>query len=223
MSDSNPRQSNWETWRDQVVSAPQALEGISSGDRVFIGTACATPRTLIEALEDASAPWADLELIHFLTDGAVPVYNGKPFTRFRHRVFFVGSDTRDIVKQGKTDYVPIALSQVRHLIDIGRIPIDVALIQVSPPDGEGMCSLGVSVDLIPAALRKANRVIAEINPAMPRTCGDGRIPLGSIDRFVEVASPIIEYLHPTADEIGAQCGALRDIDPAPNSAGCKDV
>ena len=200
MTDPTIQPSRSGTWEDRAVTAQQALEGIHSGDHVFVGTACATPRTLIEALEDASAPWSDLELIHSLTDGAVPVYNGKPFTRFRHRVFFVGSDTREMVKQGKTDYVPISVSQVRHLIDIGRIPVDVALIQVSPPDGEGMCSLGVSVDLIPAALRRAKRIIAEINPAMPRTCGDSRVPLASIDRFVVVDSPVIEYLHPAAEQ-----------------------
>jgi len=200
MIDPTPQKSSPEVWENQAVTAQQALEGIGSGDHVFIGTACATPRTLILALEDATAPWSDLELIHFLTDGAVPVYNGKAFTRFRHRVFFVGSDTREMVKQGKADYVPISVSQVRHLIDIGRIPIDVALIQVSPPDDEGMCSLGVSVDLIPTALRKASRVIAEINPAMPRTRGDSRIPLASIDQFVVVDSPIIEYLHPPAEQ-----------------------
>ena len=188
------------SWKDHAVTPQQALEGTASGDRVFIGTACATPRALIGALEDAAQPWSDLELVHFLTDGAVPVYHDKPFTRFRHRVFFVGSDTRETVKQGKTDYVPISVSQVRHLIDIGRIPIDLALIQVSPPDDEGMCSLGVSVDLIPAALRQAKRIVAEINPAMPRTCGEAQIPLASIDRFVAVESPVIEYLHPPAEK-----------------------
>jgi acyl-CoA hydrolase/GNAT superfamily N-acetyltransferase len=200
MTDPLQGQPSRESWRDRAVTPEQALEGTASGDRIFIGTACATPRTLIAALEDASQPWSDLELVHFLTDGAVPIYNDKPFTRFRHRVFFVGSDTRETVKQGKIDYVPISVSQVRHLIDIGRIPIDLALIQVSPPDEDGMCSLGVSVDLIPAALRKATRVVAEINPAMPRTHGDSRIPLASIDRFVAVESPIIEYLHPPAEQ-----------------------
>ena len=200
MTETSDQPTNHGSWRDRAVTAQQALAGTASGDRVFIGTACATPRTLIEALEDASQPWSDLELVHFLTDGAVPVYNDKPFTRFRHRVFFVGSDTREMVKKGKADYVPISVSQVRHLIDIGRIPIDLALIQVSPPDEEGMCSLGVSVDLIPAALRKATRVVAEINPAMPRTCGDSRIPLTAIDRFVVVDGPIIEYLHSPAED-----------------------
>jgi acyl-CoA hydrolase len=199
MTDPIERQSIGESWKGRAVTPQQALEGTSSGDRVFIGTACATPRILIGALEDASQPWSDLELVHFLTDGVVPVYKDKPFTRFRHRVFYVGNDTRETVKEGKTDYVPISVSQVRHLIDIGRIPIDLALIQVSPPDDEGMCSLGVSVDLIPAALRRAKRIVAEINPAMPRTCGDTRIPLSSIDRFVEVDSPIIEYVHPPAE------------------------
>jgi acyl-CoA hydrolase/GNAT superfamily N-acetyltransferase len=168
-----------------VVSPQEAVAGVQSGDHVFVGTACATPRVLIRALED----WD---------------FKGGPVTRFKHKVFFVGTDTRDLIKEGKVDYIPVSISQVHRLIDTGRIPIDVAFIQVSPPDEEGQCSLGVSVDLIPAAIRRADKVIAEINPAMPRTLGDTRIAVEEIDSLVEVDTPVIEYLHPPADDVAKQ-------------------
>ena len=191
-------------WRDRLVSASEAVAGVRSGDHVFVGTACATPRELVAALEDLDAPVSDLQLVHFLTDGVVPVYKGGPSTRFRHRVFFVGSDTRAFVEKGKVDYVPVSIAQVPRLIADGRIPIDVALIQVSPPDEEGNCSLGVSVDVIPAAIGAAKTVIGEINPAMPRTQGDTGIAFDEIDYAIEVDSPVIEYLHEPADEVGKQ-------------------
>jgi acyl-CoA hydrolase/GNAT superfamily N-acetyltransferase len=158
----------------------------------------------VAALEDLDTPVSDLQLVHFLTDGVVPVYKGGPSTRFRHRVFFVGSDTRAFVEKGKVDYVPVSIAQVPRLIADGRIPIDVALIQVSPPDDDGDCSLGVSVDVIPAAIEAAKTVIAEINPNMPRTHGETSIPFGEIDCATEVDSPVIEYLHEPADEVGKQ-------------------
>jgi len=145
-----------------------------------------------------------VQLVHFLTDGAIPVFKGGPVTRFRHKVFFVGSDTRELVGKGKVEYIPISISQVHRLIDTGRIPIDVALIQVSPPDEAGRCSLGVSVDLAPAAVRKAGKVIAEVNPNMPRTLGGAWVPLDAIDALVEIDTPVIEYLHQPAGEVGEQ-------------------
>ena len=187
-----------------MVSPQEAVAGVRSGDHVFVGTACATPRVLIRALEDWETSVSDVQLVHFLTDGVVPVFKGGPVTRFKHKVFFVGTDTRDLIKEGKVDYIPVSISQVHRLIDTGRIPIDVAFIQVSPPDEEGQCSLGVSVDLIPAAIRRADKVIAEINPAMPRTLGDTRIAVEEIDSLVEVDTPVIEYLHPPADDVAKQ-------------------
>jgi acyl-CoA hydrolase/RimJ/RimL family protein N-acetyltransferase len=191
-------------WRERLVSAREAVAEVRSGDHVFVGTACATPRMLVATLEDLDTPVSDLLLVHFLTDGVVPVYKGGPSTRFRHRVFFVGSDTRAFVEKGKVDYVPVSIARVPRLIADARIPIDVALIQVSPPDEEGNCSLGVSVDIIPAAIAAAKQVIAEINPNMPRTHGESSIPFADIDYAVAVDSPVIEYLHEAADEVGKQ-------------------
>ncbi len=188
----------------KLKTPEQAVSAVKSGDRVFIGTACATPRVLIQALEGREDPLYDVKLIHFLTDGAIPIENGMPKTKFQHKVFFVGSDTREAIKQSKAEYIPISIAHVPRLIKNETIPINVAMIQVSPPDSNGFVSLGISVDIVRAAVLKAKTVIAEVNPNMPLTHGDSLIPVDRIDVFVEVNSPVIEYLHEPADTIGEQ-------------------
>jgi len=192
------------SWRERAVSAAEAVTCVRAGDHVFVGSACATPRTLVHALEERPDCPSGVQLVHFLTDGVIPRLKAGPWTRFRHRVFFVGRDVREVVPSGKVEYIPISIAQVHRLIETGRIPVDVALIQVSPPDDDGMCSLGVSVDVTLVAARHAKRIVAEINPHMPRTCGDTRIPIGDIAAVVAVEEPVIEYLHDPADAIGAQ-------------------
>jgi acyl-CoA hydrolase/GNAT superfamily N-acetyltransferase len=190
-----------------TVTASEALRlSLRPGDSVFVGTACATPRHLVAALEALDPAPPGLELLHFLTDRALPHdAQGRATTRYRHRCFFVGNDVRAAVRQGLADYVPLSLARVPGLMAIGRIPVDVALIQVSPPDAEGRVSLGVSVDVTLAAVQRARVVIAEINPAMPRTQGASTLPLGRIHHLVAVDTPVIEYLHtPLADPAMAQ-------------------
>jgi acyl-CoA hydrolase/GNAT superfamily N-acetyltransferase len=185
----------------KVCSAADAVQDIRAGDHVFVGTASATPRALVAALESRRPLPADIELLHFLTDGALPHdAAGEPTTRLRHRCFFVGSDVRMAVKRGLADYVPMSIARVPALMAIGRIPVDVALIQVSLPDAFGYVSLGVSVDIIPAAVARARIVIAEVNPAMPRSMGDSTLHVDQIHRLVPVDTPVIEYRHHAADE-----------------------
>jgi acyl-CoA hydrolase/L-amino acid N-acyltransferase YncA len=186
---------------DKLATAHEAVLHIASGAHVFVGTACATPRALVAALEALDPSPADVELVHFLTDHALPHdATGLATTRYRHRVFFVGNDTRAAVKQGLAAYVPISIARVPAMMSIGRIPVDVALIQVSLPDEFGYVSLGVSVDLIPAAVAKAKLVIAEVNPAMPRSMGDSTLHVSRIHHLVPVDTPVIEYLHRAAPE-----------------------
>jgi acyl-CoA hydrolase/RimJ/RimL family protein N-acetyltransferase len=189
-------------WRRRTVTAAEAVGAVRSGDHVYLGTACATPRTLIHALERRDEPAADVRYVHFLTDGSVPEYAQGPYTRYRHRTFFVGSDMRALAGTGKLDYIPTPASQIHRLMLTGRVPVDVAMIQVAPPDPEGRCNLGVSVDLARAAIERAATVIAEVVPAMPRTRGAAWVPIDWIDYLVEVDTPVIEYLHEPADEIG---------------------
>ena len=188
-------------WRDHLVSADEAVSIVRPGDRVFVGSACATPRSLVEALERLGRP--GVILVHFLTDhvGA----GNPPRTSYRHRVFYVGRDVRALGESGWVEYIPLALGDVPGLFRNGQIPVDVAMIQVAPPDPDGTCSLGISVDVTKAAAEAARTVIAEVNPAMPRTAGDSRIRVDRIARFVAVETPVVEYLH---DPVGEAAGQI---------------
>jgi len=180
----------------KVCGAAEAVAHVRHGEHVFIGTACATPRTLVAALEARRPVPGDVEFVHFLTDHAVPHdASGQPTTAYRHRCFFVGADMRAAVREGLAEYVPMSIARVPALIANGRIPVDVALIQVSPPDAFGYVSLGVSVDIARAAVARARLVIAEVNPAMPCTMGDSMLHVDEIDWLVPVDTPVIEYLH----------------------------
>ncbi len=181
------------------LTAAQAAGLVRHGDHVFVGSASATPRVLTAALEALEARQGDVELVHFLTDGAVPHdAQGHCISHYRHRSFFVGNDVRAAVRQGVCEYVPLSAARLPQLIANGRVKVDVAMIQVSPPDEFGWVSLGVSVDVIPAAVAKARLVLAEINPAMPRSMGDSALRMDDIDHWVPVPARLIEYHHPSA-------------------------
>lgn len=193
-------------WRDRQVSAAEAVSVVRPGDTVFVGSACATPRALVEALEKRRLP--GVVLVHFLTDR---VGTGDPLhTWYRHRVFYVGRDVRALHgiralrEAGLVEYVPLSLGDVPQLFQHGQIPLDVAMVQVAPPEPSGSCSLGISVDVTKAAALAARTVIAEVNPAMPRTAGDSRIPVDRIARFVPVETPVVEYIHEPTGEIAKQ-------------------
>ena len=188
----------------RAMSAEKAVAEIQSGERVFVGTGCATPLSLVAALEARAPTVSDVQLVHFLTTGGVARAAGKPVTAFKHRVFFVGSDTRELVRDGRAEYVPISLAQVPSLIGNGRVDVDVALIQVSSPDEHGYVSLGVSVDITRAAVEKAKVVIAEVNPRMPFTFGESFVPIARLDRVVMVDHPVTEYRHPPATGVAEQ-------------------
>jgi acyl-CoA hydrolase/GNAT superfamily N-acetyltransferase len=136
----------------------------------------------------------------FLTTSAVPQEASASGTHYRHRTFFVGSDVRALATRGQPHYVPICLEEVPSLLASGRLPIDVALLQVSPPDARGFVSLGISVDLAPAVLAVARHVIAEVNPAMPRTHGASFVHIDRFDALVSVDTPVTEYRHPPTGE-----------------------
>jgi acyl-CoA hydrolase/RimJ/RimL family protein N-acetyltransferase len=185
----------------KLVSVERALSAIRAGSRVYIGTGCAAPRTLLAQLEAMNPAPADLEFVSFVTTSALPQVEGASRTRYRHRAFFVGSEMVPLANSGQLDYVPISLEEVPRLLESGRLSIDVALLQVSPPDARGFVSLGVSVDLAPAILSVAPMVIAEVNPAMPRTYGESFVHLDRFDALVEVDTPVAEYLHPKIGEV----------------------
>lgn len=184
------------------VSADEAVGLIRAGDHVFVGSACGTPRSLVEALELRDPPPEGVVLVHSLTDH---VGAGEPLrTAYRHRVFYVGGDVRALADSGRVEYVPVSLTDVPRLFRNGLLRLDVALVQVAPPDEDGMCSLGVSVDITRDAALAARTVIAEVNHSMPRTAGESRIPLDRIDRLVAVDRPVAEYVHESADGVAEQ-------------------
>jgi acyl-CoA hydrolase/GNAT superfamily N-acetyltransferase len=190
---------------DRTLSAEQAAALVRPGNTVFIGSACATPRSLVAALEMLPLPPEDVTLVHALTDRVGRVdEQGVAHTAYRHRVFYVGSDVRDLLASGHIEYVPLSLADVPTMFTDGHLPLDVALVLVTPPDADGMCSLGVSVDVTLAAVLAATTVIAEVNPHLPRVRGDGLIPVSRIDHAVLVDTPVTEYLHDPAEGVAEQ-------------------
>lgn len=176
----------------EELTAEQAVALVEPGDRVFIGSACAVPRTLLAALEARRPAVPGVRLVHFLADGTG--------SRYPQEVFFVGSELRGRVEAGVVDYVPLSSADLPALIAGGQHRVDVALIQVAPPDAAGECSLGVSVDVTLAAALAARIVIAEINPLMPHTGPSSTIPLDRIAATVTVDGPIAEYVHQAVGE-----------------------
>src|SRR5262245_55949833 len=185
----------------RLVSADRAVSAIRAGSRIYIGTGCAAPHSLLAALEAMNPGPADLEFVSFVTTSALPQVEGASRTRYGHRAFFVGSEMRGLAGSGQLDYVPISLEEVPRLLTSRRLPIDVALLQVSPPDARGFVSLGVSVDLAPTILSVARTAVAEVNPAMPRTLGESFVHLDRFDALVKVDTPVAEYVHPEIGEI----------------------
>ncbi len=176
-----------EGWRERVATPDEALALIRPGDRVFIGTGCAAPLTLLHALEGSDHVPRGVRLIHVVLSGELPESYLRGVSSYRHELLFIGSWDRALMRAGRAEYVPVSLAEVPAMMRDGRFPIDVALVQVSPPDAEGMCSLGMSIDVTKEAVQRADRVIAEVNPALPRTHGDSRVPLSRLERLVDVS------------------------------------
>ncbi len=183
---------------------------IHGGDRIFISSGCGEPQYLIRALiryvESEPKAFFDTEILHVYSFGIAPYTDDKFKQNFRHTSFFIGSNTRDPINRGAADYTPIFLSKVPDLFYRGLIPIDVALIQTSPPDHHGYMNLGVSVDIVKAATETASLVIAQVNPQMPRVHGDGFIHLGNVDFIIPHDEPILEYRSEADDEIAQRIG-----------------
>ncbi|HEX7862766.1 MAG TPA: GNAT family N-acetyltransferase [Verrucomicrobiae bacterium] len=178
---------------NRILSPTEALLGLRSGMRVFIGSGCAAPQSLIEAMIARGGDLFDVEIVHLLTFGSAPYAAKEWLENFRHNAFFIGQNVRSAVNDGCSDYTPIHLSDVPLLIRRRRMHLDIALVQVTPPDAHGYCSLGVSVDIVKAAVENADHVIAEINPNMPRTLGDSFVHKSRISTFVQSDLPILEF------------------------------
>ncbi len=181
-----------ESYRSKVTSAAGAAAAVRSGSRVYIHPGAAEPEGLVRALIERAGDLRGVEIIHLLTLGDAGYVGPGMEPHFRHNAMFVGSNVREAVNSGRADYTPVCLSEVSSLFTSGALPIDVCLIQVSPPDEHGFCSFGVGVDCTKAAVEQAREVIAEVNTEMPRTLGDSFIHVRKIHRIVESCRPILE-------------------------------
>ena len=177
----------------KFVSAAEAVSVVHSHDRVFIHSVAATPRLLVEALVDRAHDLRGVEVVHMHTEGEAPYVRAEYAESFHHDAFFVGANVRGAVNEGRADYVPVFLSEVPGLFRKGHMPIDVAMVQVSPPDKHGFCSLGTSIDSTLSAVQTARTVIAQVNPQMPRTHGDGHIHVSRFAALVECDEPLHEH------------------------------
>jgi acyl-CoA hydrolase/RimJ/RimL family protein N-acetyltransferase len=195
---------------EKAVSEDKIFSNIHRGYRIFIGTGCGEPQYLVHALIEytRSHPkaFSDAEIFHVWTLGVAPYTDEKLKHNFRHNSFFIGNNTRDAINKGIADYTPIFLSQVPKLLYRKLIPVDVAMIQTSPPDAHGYMSLGISVDITKAAVENASTVIAQINSNMPRVHGDTFIHIDDVDFVIPHDEPILEYRTEVPDEIAQRIG-----------------
>jgi len=196
---SKSRELRERSYDEKKCSLEEALGFIKTGDHIFIGSACGEPQYLVKGLVEKADHLADNEILHVHTLGVAPYAKPRYSDRFRLNAFFVGINTRQAVAEGRADYTPVFLSELPRLISRGVIPIDVALIQVTPPDEHGFCSLGVSVEITKTAAEKAKLVIAQVNRQMPRVLGDSFIHVNDIDVIVEHDEPILELPRPEKD------------------------
>ena len=192
---------NWkEKYKEKVSTAAVAMKLVKSGNSIFIGTGCGQPQHLVNALVEYSSHIYDAHIVHLLTMGAAPYADEKFREKFKMNTFFIADNVRDALYKGIGDYTPIFLSEIPLEFETGRIPIDVAMVSVTPPDVNGLCSLGVSVDIVKSAAANARYVIAQVNSRMPRTFGDSFIHINAIDMLVPYDEDIIALPIPESNE-----------------------
>ncbi|MDP5001762.1 MAG: 4-hydroxybutyrate CoA-transferase [Flavobacterium sp.] len=177
----------------KYVTAAEAVKIVKSGDRVYVQAAAATPTILTKALTDRASELKNVEICHLHTEGDAPYANPEFAESFHVNSFFIGANVRHTLKAGNGSYTPVFLSELPLLFRKNVLKLDVVFIHVSPPDSHGYCSLGVSVEATVAAIENAKTVIAQVNPNMPRTFGDGIMHVSEIDYLVEVNVPIFAH------------------------------
>ncbi|RZS69252.1 acetyl-CoA hydrolase/transferase family protein [Pseudobacter ginsenosidimutans] len=194
-------------YQHKYRTAAEAVQVIKSGNRVFVHGSAATPLHLVRALLNRHASLEDVELVSITTLGELNLMREEYRSSFFMNSLFVSANMREVVNEGRGDYVPVFLGQIPQLFRKKILPIDVALIQVSPPDKHGFCTLGTSVDIARSAVDTAGYVIAQVNPLMPRTHGNGIVHVNKIDVLVDQAQELPEVNYSTkSDEAGAKIG-----------------
>jgi acyl-CoA hydrolase len=200
----------------RLVTAAEAVSSIDSGDQVYVHCAAAAPSVLLDALvERARAEdLRDISVVHLHIEGPGPHLAPDMARHFRHRALFIGPNARKAVEEDRADYVPVFLSDVPHLFTSGALRLDAVLVNATPPDSHGFCSLGTSVEAIHAAMRAARTVIVQFNRSMPRTLGESFIHISDIDLAVEVDVPPYEHPIGTIGDVERRIGAyVADLIP----------
>lgn len=191
---------------DAYVAPATALGLIESGMRVFVHTGVAAPRLLVEALADRAEALDHLEVTHLHTEGPAPYVRPSLRGRVHVRALFVGANMRAAVADGQADYVPVFLSEIPRMFRERTLPLDAALLQVSPPDQHGWCTLGVSVDVSRAAADAAPILIGQVNPRMPRSHGDGHVHVSRFAALVVSDDELISPPRPQLDDVRIEIG-----------------
>ena len=198
-------------WNRAALTPDEAVSGITSGMRVFIHGAAATPTPLVDALARRT-DLTDVSLYHLHTTGPAPFVDGSVAGRLHSISLFAGAPVREAIDEGRADFVPVFLSDIPRLFTSRAIALDAALLQFSPPDAHGYCTLGTSVDAALAAAQSATVVIGEINEQMPRTHGNALVPFSRIHRFIHTDRPLNAHTPkaptPIDDAIGEHAARL---------------
>lgn len=194
-------------WRARAVSSDEAIATLTSGSRLFLHGASATPTPLIDSLVRRN-DLCDVTLYHLHTAGGAPFAAEECRGRFLSVSFFTGAALRKPIEEGQADFMPIFLSDIPRLFQSGSVSLDGALLQLSPPDMHGLCSLGTSVDVAKAAADSAATIVAEINEQMPRTLGNSAIPLSRVSKFTLTNRPLIEHALDARSAVDDQIGAF---------------
>ena len=184
-------------YRNKVVSAQDAVQIVKSNQRIYLGGGAGVPQRLLEALVARAPELHAVEIVHVLAFGDAPHLAPELKDSFRHRALFIGDNARAAVQAGRADFVPVFLSEIPRLFRDGSLPLDVALIQVSPPDEHGFCSFGCEVGCTKPAAQSAKIIVAEVNRRMPRVLGDSFIHISKLSHVVEV-----DYALPEAPQAG---------------------
>lgn len=188
------------TWQDRLITADQAAQKVRSGERVFLTGNCSTPLEFLRALLKRNEELQEVEVVQLLGFGPEEYITPDISEHIRINSLFIAPNVRRAINNGLADFTPVFLSEIPQLFRSGRLVLDVAVVQVSPPDAHGYCSYGVEVGVTKSAAESAGLVIAEVNPNMPRTLGDSFIHVDQIDFFIDVNYDLPEVVAPPADE-----------------------
>jgi len=196
-----------EEYATKVIAADNAVKVISSGDTIYIHSNAAAPEVLINAMVRRSQDLKDVKILHLLTLSKAEYINKEFSNSFKVKALFIGPNIREAVNEGRAEYIPVFLSEIPKIFESGIVPIDVCLIQLSPPDAHGYCSYGTSVDCTIAARKNARIVIAEVNKQMPRTLGRSFVHISRVDYIVETDRPLPELISAAPTEVEIAIGA----------------